>query len=197
MRNTGNDNSEMPDEELIRLCRGGDSNAFETLLERYYEDIHRIAYRWCQDQHNAEDITQLACIKLASAVQSFRQQSSFSSWLYSLVINTARDYYKSAKHSGRQHQSLHDSGIEQAATLATATQSVFARQVLEHINEMQADLKDALVLVYISGLNHRQAAERLGVKESTVSWRIHEARKLLKQTFDSSSLEHEESRGMA
>ena len=176
----------MDDITLIKQCQNGDKSAFEKLLQEHYDTIYRFAYRWCGDQTNAQDITQQACIKLANSISQFEFKSSFSSWLYRLVINCAKDFYKSPKqHNQREEQT---DNIEQyQKSNARYEQRLYSQQILEHINTLQDDLKDTLILVFGKGLTHLEAAEQLNIKESTVSWRIHEARKLLKQTFHSSS----------
>ena len=65
---------------------------------------------------------------------------------------------------------------------------LFSQQILHYISDLQEDLKDSLILVHVQGLSHAEAAKELGVKESTISWRVHEARKNLKQTFQTSAL---------
>ena len=184
----------MTDDLLIKQCQGGDDQAFETLLGRYYDQIHSIAYRWCQDSANAQDITQLACIKLAKSIQQFNFDSSFTTWLYRLVINCAKDFYKSPSQHNVREESAHDLETHAGASQDLSTRTIYAQQILEHIATLQEDLRDTLVLVYGSGLNHQQTAERLGVKESTISWRVNEARKILKDLF---STPHLQSNGAA
>ncbi len=178
----------MDDNSLIKRCQNGDTVAFEQLLNHYYDTIYRFAYRWCGDQHNAQDITQQACLKLTKALKQFKGQSSFTSWLYRLVINCAKDFYKSPTQHNQREESDH--ALERPAQDKSARQ-FYSNQVLEHIDNLQEDFKDALILVYGTGLSHHDAAQRLGIKESTVSWRIYEARKLLKQTFNTSGLEQD------
>ena len=180
----------MNDHALIKKCQNGDRKAFEALLNQYYDTIYRFAFRWCADQHNAQDITQQVCIKLAHSIQQFEFKSSFSSWLYRIVINCAKDYYKSPKQFNQREE--HSDNIEQQTNLNAEDNSekrFYSQQILEHINTLEDSLKDTLVMVYGQGLSHKQAADKLNVKESTVSWRIHEARKLLKQTFSTSTLQ--------
>ncbi len=173
-------------EQLIKKCQAGDSSAFEQLLEMHYETIYRFAYRWSGDQHNAEDITQQACLKLARSIKQYDGRSSFTSWLYPLVINCAKDFYKSpTQHNTREEPETDE---HESKTNDRTEQRVYAQQILEHIQHLQSDFKDALIMVYGTGLSHADAASKLGVKESTISWRIHQARKLLKQTFSSSQL---------
>ena len=175
----------MNDIALVKRCQQGDKSAFEDLLQRHYDTIYRFAYRWCGDRHNAQDITQQACLKLAGAISRFEFRSSFTSWLYRLVINCARDYYKSPNQYSGQQAELNENAMYAEDRSA---QRLYAQQILEHIDTLQEDLRDTLILVYGTGMTHGQAAESLNIKESTVSWRVHEARKALKQTFSSSRM---------
>lgn len=189
----------MTDNALIKKCQSGDANAFETLINQHYDTIYRFAYRWCGDQANAQDITQNACLKLARSIGQFRYESSFTSWLYQLVINCAKDFYKSpSQHNIREEQ---QDNLDVRANDDAHAKRLYAQQILEHIGQLQEDLKDTLILIYGTGLNHRQAAKQLNIKESTVSWRVHEARKLLKQTFHSTDIDAapgiEAARGLA
>ena len=74
----------MDDLALIRRAQAGDQTAFGDLLELYYDTIFRFAWKWCRHRVNAEDIAQLACIKLANSLAQFRFQAAFTSWLYRL-----------------------------------------------------------------------------------------------------------------
>ncbi len=183
---------QMSDDALIRQCQDGDRNAFEALLKRHYDTIYRYAYRFCQDQANAQDVTQLVCMKLVKSLQTFRFDSSFSTWLYPIVVNSAKDFYKSPNQYNKREENIDDvvegTQPDQSNQQDTNDRTIYAQQILQHINTLDEDLKETLLLVFGKGLNHRDAAQRLKVKESTVSWRIHEARKILKQTFNSASL---------
>lgn len=161
------------EQKLILAAQGGDARAFEALVNMHYETMYRMALKWCGNQANAEDITQEACIKLARGLGSFKFNSAFTSWLYRLVINTAKDFYKAA---GRQPSS---DGLETAQVEAGSEDQLYAREVLAEIVKLPDGEKEALLLVLGEGLSHKEAGEILGCKESTVSWRIHEARKKL------------------
>ncbi|WP_062063448.1 RNA polymerase sigma factor [Cellvibrio sp. OA-2007] len=173
--------------ELIRTAQGGDSQAFAQLLANQYDSIYRFAYRWCGNPSDAEDITQLACIKLAQTIAQFRFEAAFSSWLYRLVINCAKDWYKSQNR--HQHDNI-DHWIEpERAPDQTAENSIYLQQLLGLLDQMAEGFKEAALLVHGEGLSHAEAAAILQVKESTVSWRLHEIRKqlqLLQQQPDGS-----------
>jgi RNA polymerase sigma factor (sigma-70 family) len=162
---------------LIVAAQGGGVAAFEELLGRYYDLIFRFAYRWSGNRSDAEDITQNACMKLARSINQFRFESAFSSWLYRLVINCAKDWYKSqGRHpSGTELPEDHPQNIcEDAVEI-----SIYLRQVLTQLDTLAEGFKETALLVHAEGLSHAQAAIILNIKESTVSWRLHEIRKYL------------------
>ena len=161
-------------DQLIERVRQGDAQAFEHLLEEYYLMMYKIAYQWCGNRQDAEDITQNACIKLGRAIKSFRGDSSFSSWLYVLVINTGKDWFRQQRRHAHPEQAPVDS---EAAD--EGWDPVMTDELTRHIGCLPSTEKEALLLVCGGGMTHREAAHSLGVKESTVSWRIHEARKKL------------------
>lgn len=163
----------------IRAAQAGDRLAFAQLLEEHYERIHRFAYRWCGNRSDADDITQLACIKLAQSISQFRFEAAFNSWLYRLVINCAKDWRKSQ--SRHQHADI-DQEIEAEPALdQRAENSIYLQQLLMRLEQMSEGFKETALLVHGEGLSHAEAAEVLQLKESTVSWRLHEIRKQLQR----------------
>jgi RNA polymerase sigma-70 factor, ECF subfamily len=171
---------------LIQSAQRGDRKAFAELVEASYNSIHRFAYRWCGNPSDAEDITQLACIKLAQNIGQYRFEAAFSSWLYRLVINCAKDWYKSQQR--HQHDDIEQTPEPEVLDQSGATE-IYLRQLLALLDTMAAGFKETALLVYAEGLTHAEAADILQLKESTVSWRLHEIRKqlqLLQQQPDGS-----------
>ena len=82
---------ERDDATLVRRARGGDRGAFAALVERHYERIHRLGARVLGDGGEAEDLAQDVCAGLAARLGSYRGDSLFSTWLYRVVVNAARD----------------------------------------------------------------------------------------------------------
>ncbi len=94
---------------LVRRAQGGEVAAFAELVDLYYDTIYRIAWKWCAHRANAQDIAQQACIKLAGSLGQFRFQAAFSSWLYQLVINCARDWQRAQQR--HEHEDLPDTEL--------------------------------------------------------------------------------------
>lgn len=175
----------MCDDTLIKQAQSGDATAFARLLEWVYDIIFRFAYKWAGNRVDAEDITQNACIKLASVIGQFRFESAFTSWLYRLVINCANDWrrkesrnqtYDPPPNRDSQTDTHTETMITSDQTSETETELT---QVIKYVAAMGKDYKETLLLVCAEGLSHAEAAEALEVKESTISWRIHDIRKRL------------------
>lgn len=185
------------DIKLIGRARKGDRDAFERLVEGNYMLIYRVAYRYLGSREDAEDVTQEVCIKLARVISSYKGVSSFRTWLYSIVVNASKDYIR--KHSiRRRHEGCmapSPAGATDAlSTVVTAPphagppvhvsgcDETGDRQadVLSAIRGLPEKYRDALVLVHYEDMSHKEAALVLKCAESTVSWRVHEARKKLK-----------------
>ncbi len=167
------------DKQLVAKARKGDVKAFEALVSRHYGTMFKMAFKWCGSKSDAEDITQDACIKLARGLGSFKGNSAFTSWLYRLVINAGKDWYRS--------QNRHPSNpgeLEMVPDRSSSEEQLYAKQVLAAVHKLPEGEKNALLLVMSEGLSHKEAAEVLGCKESTISWRIHEARKKLGAQFE-------------
>lgn len=169
----------MVEDKLIRAAQGGNSQAFAALLSLVYDVIYCFAFKWAGNKHNAEDITQQACIKLAKVIKQFRFESAFTTWLYRLVLNCANDWGRSEK----RHHSTDDSPPGSQTDLISSGTTEAPTElacVLAQVEAMGKGFKDTLLLVLAEGMTHAEAAGILEIKESTVSWRIHEIRKQLK-----------------
>jgi len=163
---------------LVARARDGDALAFGQLIERRYDFIFGLAWRWCGDRTNAEDIAQEVCVRLGSAIRGFRGTAAFTTWLYTLTLNVVRDMArKSAREAAKVKalgaQALIDGEIGEAADSS-------GEVLWEAVRALPDKQRDAVLLVYGEGLSHAAAADVMGVSEATVSWHVHEAKKRLK-----------------
>ncbi len=162
----------------IRAAQAGDKAAFESLLRGHYQSMYKMAYHWCGDRETAQDVVQDACIKVARRIDGFRFRASFSSWLYRIVVNTARDHHR--QHRRRRADALPDNDAPAAPSAApNADDQLHARQVLRRVQSLPEREKTAVLLVFAHGMSHKEAAFSMQCKESTVSGYIHRARKKL------------------
>ncbi len=160
---------------LIKAAQKGDRQAFEALIREHYDVMYRMAFKWCGDRDMAQDVVQDSCIKVARNIDSFRFQSSFTSWLYRIVVNTAKD----RKRQDSRFTSFPEDDAIFGSTDDYADQ-LHAQQMLLLIQRLPENEKTAILLVYGEGLTHSEAAFSMQCRESTVSWYIHKARKNLR-----------------
>lgn len=166
-------------QHLIEQAAGGDATAFARLVEQNYSLIFRVAYKWSANRQDAEDIAQDVCIKLGGAIRGFDGRARFSSWLYRITLNAARDHRRSRQRHDRKTADL--GVIAQQSHEPDVLDRIAAAQVWSLVDRLPEKQRDAVLLVYGEALTHGQAGEIIECSEKTVSWHIHEAKKKLKR----------------
>lgn len=171
------------DSELVRMAQNGDRKAFEQLAERYYTMVYRVAYKATGNQEAAEDITQEVFFQLVDKIASFQFRSSFSTWLYRIVMNTAQNVQK--RDSIKRDKEANHSDLVLPQGYGSAEDSVALKQVFALVDKLPEKQKEVVLLVLCEGLSHREAADILGCAEATIAWRVFQARKKLQKWIGS------------
>lgn len=169
------------DFELINLSIQGESEAFTCLVERHSQLVFKVAFKWCGIKEDAEDITQEVFIKLAESIFNFKaDQAAFTSWLYKVTINTSKDYQRKQRTRCKKETDFaHEQKL--IKTLNSNEKTILQSEAFYLMAQLPEKEKEALFLVVYEGLNHKQAAKIMGCAETTVSWRMHNAKKKLKK----------------
>ena len=166
------------DEILARRAAAGDRNAFSELLERHYGLIYRVAARILGNRAEAEDLAQDVCVGLVTRLASYGGQSRFTTWLYRVVVNAARDSMRRDATRRRNEQEYGEGdGLGHRRNSTSGEDSVWLQQVLGRLSQ---ELRTTVILVLAEGLKHGEAGKILGISEATVSWRLHQVRKQLR-----------------
>ncbi len=170
----------MPDDvSLIRRAQSGEKEAFRQLLEGHYAMIYRVAYRFTGHKSDAEDVAQDVCIALAQKLGSFKGDSAFTTWLYKIVLNACRDFIKKSSNRRRLESVFMDLEAARAEDARHTGKQV--AWLYRAIAGMEPGLRETALLVLAEDMSHAEASRVLGCAESTISWRMHEIRKALKQ----------------
>ena len=165
------------DAGLVSAAVAGNRDAFETLLRKHYDRIHGLAWQLTGSRADAEDVAQDVCCVLVEKLPSFRGDAMFRTWLIGITVNACRDL----KRRRRSFLGL----SEKLTVLAGLTAAPDGRDTYDAIwlksaiARLKPVYRETAVLVAGQQLNHAEAAEILGVTESTISWRMHEIRKQL------------------
>ncbi len=166
-----------PDAALVAAAAGGDRSAFAALLQRHYDRIHGLAWQLTGSRADADDVAQDVCCALVEKIGGFRGEAKFGTWLIGITYNACRDL----KRRRRSFRGL----TERLTVLAGLARPPDGRDAYDSIwlssaiARLKPAYRDAAVLVGGQQLSHAEAAEILGVAESTVSWRMHEVRRML------------------
>lgn len=172
-------NSQLPtDDDLVVRAARGDRAAFAALVSAHYDFLFRTAWKWSGSREDAEDIAQEVCIKLATAISGFDGRSAFTSWLYRIVINSVRDRQRQGSRRTKQVAELKH--LTTASIAPGQEEAMTERQVWDAVRQLPDKQRDAVLLVYAEERPHAEVALIMGTKESTVSWYIHEAKKVLR-----------------
>lgn len=176
------DSEELTEDELIKAAQAGDKNAMNTLLHNYYRYIYGVAYKMMGNCMDAEDVTQNALINICTKIETYDTDKKFTTWIYTIALNAAREKYRKSK---RYFEVLSFYTAEQKIHKNDrSTQDDLSEQILSALKKLPEKLREALVLTLYEDMSHAQAAKVLGCAKSTVSWRTHEARKILKTEFE-------------
>ena len=167
------------DETLCMRAAQGCRASFSALLERHYDRIYRLAWRWSGSRDRAEDIAQDVCVKLAGALKAYRGDAAFTTWLHRVAYTTTIDHL-------RVHQRTVAVEPSDIIRLVDETMDAEPRDgepntgLWDAVRSLPPQQRDSVLMVYGENMSHAEAASVLGCTEKTVSWHIHTAKKRLK-----------------
>jgi RNA polymerase sigma-70 factor, ECF subfamily len=167
------------DETLSRRAREGCRASFRALLDRHYDRIHRLAWRWSGSREAAEDIAQDVCVKLAGAIKSYRGEAKFTTWLHRIAYTTTLDHMRQTQRMIAVEPSEIISLVDRTAP-DTRAEIFEGEDIWTAVRALPGQQRDAVLLVYGEDMSHAEAAAIMGCSEKTVSWHIHEAKKRLR-----------------
>ncbi len=165
------------DEDLAMAAAAGDGAAFAILLERHYDRLFAFCFRLTGTRAEAEDLTQDICAALPAKLRSYQQRAQVTTWLYRVAVNAAHDRRRKGASYAKATQVWGD--WENGRIAAAQETTEVLDWLTTAMRQLPPDLRDTLALV-LDDMTHAQAAEVLGVSEGTISWRISQAKKALR-----------------
>jgi RNA polymerase sigma-70 factor (ECF subfamily) len=181
----------LPPHEIARLierAREGDVPAFERLIAQHQGKVYTFAFAFTGDPVLAEDLAQEALVKVYRSLGSFRFQSAFSTWLYSIVKNTYLDAIKSR--AGRERLleeplTEHDlATLKEAATAEERLISKESRRALYRaLRHVPVAFRIVVVMADVQSLGYDEIASALSLPIGTVKSRLKRGRDALRQAL--------------
>jgi RNA polymerase sigma-70 factor (ECF subfamily) len=183
------------DNLLVERFKSGDAAAFDQLVARYWDRIYAMVHQLLRNAEDAEEVTQDAFIRAHRGLGNFRGDSAFSTWLYQIATNLARNRYWYWWRRKRDKSVSLDApvGPDNDTTIAelipaeqetpedaTVTQE-FVSRVAECMEELGEKHREILILRNVQNLSYEEIAEILGISVGTVKSRIARARESLRE----------------
>jgi RNA polymerase sigma-70 factor (ECF subfamily) len=177
---------------LVAAARAGDRAAFDSLVSLHYRAVFRTAMAALQRTEDAEDATQDAFVLAWRKVAGFRGDSSFKTWLLTIVWRQALDRRRSRARWWQRRPTSNAPGdtssgldaMDQLVSLDADPERQTegrhrVRQVRSAIDALTPKLRDTLLLAASGEYGYGEIASMLGVPVGTVKWRVAEARKII------------------
>jgi len=185
------------DQQIVAWAQDGTELAFRELVRRYQRPVFSLIYRMVRDREVAEDLAQETFIKVLNAIDTYRPEHKFSSWIFKIANNAAIDHLRR-----REPDMLSLEGAPDAVTIerqeATALQvgdrgespldELEARELGSHIEgaigRLRPEYRACILLRHVEGRSYEEIASVLGLPLGTVKTYIHRARAELRDYLE-------------
>lgn len=185
----GKDLQALSDQEIVAFARGGREAAYRELIRRYERPVFSLIYRMVRDRALAEDLSQDTFVKVLNALDSYRPEYKFSSWIFKIANNVAIDQLRR-----RELNTLSLDGAPDARTMedieATALQATDRSEtplaelesrelgslIEEAVARLRPEYRSCILLRHVEGRSYEEIAEALDLPLGTVKTYIHRAR---------------------
>lgn len=171
------------DRELVTAYLGGDRRAFTTIVERHRTRLLWVARRYAHTEEDAHDILQEALLKASHKLHTYRAESTLSTWLHRLVMNSGWDFAHHRRH--REQATLDEEVIPHDFNVRLShdpTRLLDLALLLRHsMAKLRPDQRTALLLIDVAGYSVAHVAHREGVRPGTIKSRRARAREFLRE----------------
>lgn len=182
------------DTELIDKVLGGDKAAYADLMKRHQRFVFTLALRFAKNREDAEEIAQDCFIKAYRSLNTFRNTSKFSTWLYSIVYTTAMTFLRKKRldiqsidtEIGLLNVENHISDLN-SDEVEHKSKMVFVNRA---IDQLLPDDAAVITLFYQGEQSLEEIGQAMGMEANTVKVKLHRARHRLKEKIEN-ILQHE------
>lgn len=169
---------------LIKRIQGGDPEAFETLVRKYYQNIYRFCVRRCNgDIALAADLTQDTFLKLVEHIQRYRFTGKFVNFLLTIAVNNCNNHYKKKSPDlvDMDFLSTKESSIDISGEVLQQENAKIIQQALDRLPDMQ---KEAIILRFYHDRKLKDIARITGVSLPTAKSRLKQGLDKLKRSLN-------------
>jgi RNA polymerase sigma-70 factor (ECF subfamily) len=187
------------DTDLIRRAQADDIDAFCLLAQRYARRIHLLAFHYCRNAQDAEDLSQEVWLKAYQALRSFRSDSSFYTWLRRITINAFLNHRRSSLFRRRgQTTTVQLVQIDSETSLesrSTSPENIYNKLLFKNVVDALAELTPpqrlAFLLRHYEGMSYDEIANAMNCSTGTVKKGVARALVKLRARLSPDSETHE------
>ena len=182
----------MTDVAAVSRSRGGDAEAFRTLVERHSRAIFRVAYRMTGNEHDADDVVQETFLRAYRQIDKFEERANFGTWLHRIAINCSLDLLRSRTrhekplvHDEREDDEMtreYQSSDPQPDRLLLSAE--LQQHVLKALERLSGNERTAFVLRHFEGMPVEEIGKTLGIQVSAAKHTIFRAVKKLRESLE-------------
>ena len=187
----------LSDQEVVTLARRGREAAYRELIRRYERPVFSLIYRMVRDSALAEDLAQDTFVKVLNALETYRPEYKFSSWIFKIANNVAIDQLRRRELATRSLDGAPDAvtpdqveatalqAVDRAETpLAELESRELGRIIEAAIARLRPEYRSCILLRHVEGRSYEEIAEALDLPLGTVKTYIHRARHELREYLE-------------
>ncbi len=174
-----------PESALIERIKEGDERAFEALVDRYKVMGFSLAYRFLGNPEDARDVSQEAFAQVYLHIKDFRGESTFKTWLFSIVINLCRRHIYGRQKKAMQSLDLYvEKELEPMAredVEDTVRQKELKMAIEEAVRGLPAKQREVFIMKHMEGMKLSEISKVLNCAEGTVKIHLFRAVRALQE----------------
>ena len=178
---------EVSNSELVKKSQLGDKSAFEELVKRHQDLVFSLSFKLTGNRELANDVAQEAFIRAWKAIEKFRGDSTFGTWIYRITVNTAWTLRKKAK----KHYSLNIEDTQEPVVIdekkdpeLVAINSDLSVVLRKALNQIPLEQRIIVELKNIEGRSHKEIADYLNISVTAAKVRLHRAHQKLRNILE-------------
>ncbi len=175
----------------MERARARDAGAYDELIRRYQRKIYQLVYNMTSNRHDAEDLTQDVFVKAYSALQHFKGDSAFYTWVYRIAVNRTINFLKKRNRNPGLSLDDLDQAVERdpdyvelqsrESPVRDLALSELQKKLNEALQTLSENHRTVVVMHDIQGIQHEEIARIVGCSEGTVRSRLFYARRELQK----------------
>ena len=186
----------LSDQDVVLRARSGQEAAYRELIRRYERPVFALLFRMVRDRELAEDLAQETFVKALNAIDSYRPEFKFSSWIFKIANNAAIDHLRrreldTLSLDGSPHAETPEAmqatalqiGARQESPLDTVEAKELGGAIEAAIGSLRPEYRSCILLRHVEGRAYEEIAEILNLPLGTVKTYIHRARNELRQSL--------------